>query len=72
MAIQLQAHDYVAIQAPDTILMREYVMCLSCFLPSSPAISPAESSYGETLSMLRYASRAKNKPTVNEVMLCSY
>jgi len=32
-------------------------------------ISPAESSYGETLSTLRYASRAKNitnKPTVNE------
>ena len=34
------------------------------------AISPAESSYGETLSTLRYASRAKkiiNRPTVNEV-----
>ena len=39
--------------------------------PNLPlAISPAESSYGETLSTLRYASRAKNitnKPTVNEV-----
>ena len=36
------------------------------------AISPAESSYGETLSTLRYASRAKkiiNRPTVNEVYL---
>lgn len=34
------------------------------------AISPAETSYGETLSTLRYASRAKNivnRPTVNEV-----
>ena len=37
------------------------------------AVSPAESSYGETLSTLRYASRAKNivnKPTINEV--CVY
>ena len=34
------------------------------------AISPAEVSFGETLSTLRYASRAKNivnKPIVNEV-----
>ena len=34
------------------------------------AISPAEVSFGETLSTLRYASRAKNivnKPVVNEV-----
>ena len=34
------------------------------------AISPAKSSYGETLSTLRYSSRAKNivnEPTVNEV-----
>jgi len=34
-------------------------------------VSPAESSYGETLSTLRYASRAKNivnKPVVNEVI----
>ena len=33
------------------------------------AVSPADSSYGETLSTLRYASRAKaiiNKPVVNE------
>ena len=38
----------------------------------SLAISPAESSYEETLSTLRYASRAKNimnKPVVNEVRL---
>jgi len=45
-----------------------YVIILTPGLPS--AISPAESSYGETLSTLRYASRAKNitnKPTVNEV-----
>jgi len=44
-----------------------YVIILTPGLPS--AISPAESSYGETLSTLRYASRAKNitnKPTVNE------
>ena len=36
----------------------------------SSAISPAEENYGETLSTLRYASRAKNivnKPIVNEV-----
>ena len=44
------------------------------FHPTSPshpqAVSPAVSSYGETLSTLRYASRAKsivNKPVVNEV-----
>lgn len=33
------------------------------------AVSPAEVNYGETLSTLRYASRAKNivnSPTVNE------
>ena len=42
-----------------------YVTVLHC-----AAVAPAESSYGETLSTLRYASRAKNivnKPTVNEV-----
>ncbi len=35
------------------------------------AFSPAEMCYGETLSTLRYASRAKNivnKPVVNEVL----
>ena len=35
------------------------------------AISPAECNYGETLSTLRYAHRAKsiiNRPTINEVM----
>ena len=34
------------------------------------AVSPADSNYGETLSALRYANRAKNilnRPTVNEV-----
>lgn len=39
---------------------------LFCFL----AISPAECNYGETLSTLRYAHRAKsiiNMPTINEV-----
>ena len=33
------------------------------------AISPADCNYGETLSTLRYANRAKNiinKPTINE------
>ena len=33
------------------------------------AVSPADCNYGETLSTLRYANRAKNivnKPTVNE------
>lgn len=39
---------------------------MTCFLA---AISPADVNYGETLSTLRYANRAKNiinKPTVNE------
>lgn len=34
-----------------------------------PDISPADVNYGETLSTLRYANRAKNiinKPTINE------
>lgn len=38
----------------------------------SSAISPAEANYGESLSTLRYASRAKNivnKPVVNEVSM---
>lgn len=37
--------------------------------PLLTAISPADVNYGETLSTLRYASRAKNivnSPTVNE------
>ncbi len=36
------------------------------------AVSPAEVNYGETLSTLRYASRAMkivNKPVINEVSL---
>lgn len=36
---------------------------------STLAVSPADCNYGETLSTLRYANRAKNivnKPTVNE------
>ena len=40
-------------------------MCIHDF----SAISPADCNYGETLSTLRYANRAKNiinKPTVNE------
>ena len=44
-----------------------FACCLWCVCL---AISPADSSYGETLSTLRYASRAKNivnEPTVNEV-----
>lgn len=40
------------------------------FSPAFPsAISPADVNYGETLSTLRYANRAKNiinKPTINE------
>lgn len=37
--------------------------------PFFSAISPADVNYGETLSTLRYANRAKNiinKPTINE------
>ena len=46
-------------------------MCVHCFFA---AISPADVNYGETLSTLQYANRAKNiinKPTVNEVGLTS-
>lgn len=38
-------------------------------LVSATAVSPANVNYGETLSTLRYANRAKNiinKPTINE------
>ena len=38
----------------------------------SQAVSPADVNYGETLSTLRYASRAMkivNKPVINEVSL---
>lgn len=41
--------------------------CLKLFLFA--AVSPADVNYGETLSTLRYANRAKNiinKPTINE------
>ena len=52
---------------PATLFNNEY------FSPSFPsAISPADVNYGETLSTLRYANRAKNiinKPTINEVTL---
>lgn len=40
-----------------------------CLLSTTQAVSPADCNYGETLSTLRYANRAKNivnKPTVNE------
>ena len=40
--------------------------------PFRTAVSPADVNYGETLSTLRYANRAKNiinRPTVNEVGL---
>ena len=46
------------------------VTCGGFFVCFFPAISPAVENYGETLSTLRYASRAKNivnKPVVNEV-----
>ncbi|KAF9809774.1 hypothetical protein SFRURICE_000255, partial [Spodoptera frugiperda] len=39
------------------------------FIPYRDSISPADCNYGETLSTLRYANRAKNiinKPTINE------
>lgn len=45
--------------------MRSYLICIYF----CPAISPADVNYGETLSTLRYANRAKNiinKPTINE------
>ena len=46
------------------------VVTITLSLPT--AVSPAECNYGETLSTLRYASRAKNivnKPVVNEVII---
>lgn len=48
--------------------MNAFLNCFICFL--SVAISPASSSYNETMSTLRYAANAKNiinKPRVNEV-----
>lgn len=47
-------------------LMVLYELFLNSFFS---AISPADVNYGETLSTLRYANRAKNiinKPTINE------
>lgn len=44
-------------------------VCIFPWRPLTAAISPADVNYGETLSTLRYASRAKNivnSPTVNE------
>lgn len=44
-------------------------LLLMLILFLSIAISPADVNYGETLSTLRYANRAKNiinKPTINE------
>jgi hypothetical protein len=43
-----------------------FIWCFDIFVA---AISPADCNYGETLSTLRYANRAKNiinKPTINE------
>ena len=51
------------------VIMIDTKICYSLNITLT-AISPAESSYGEILSTLRYASRAKkiiNRPTVNEV-----
>lgn len=44
--------------------------CITLLSVLIPAVSPASSSYNETISTLRYASNAKNiinKPRVNEV-----
>jgi len=49
-------------------------VCDAIFILSS-AVSPAECNYGETLSTLRYAQRAKNiinRPTVNEVNVLGF
>ena len=55
---------------------REIILSIVGKCPFIPlAISPGESSYGETLSTLRYSSRAKNivnEPTVNEVLYMSH
>ncbi len=48
--------------------------CVAAQHTHASAISPAEICYGESLSTLRYASRAKNivnKPVVNEVACLS-
>lgn len=42
---------------------------MQCLSSPTLAVSPADVNYGETLSTLRYANRAKNiinKPTINE------
>ncbi len=47
----------------------EGISCIWDLKYCCPAISPADVNYGETLSTLRYANRAKNiinKPTINE------
>ncbi len=47
----------------------EGISCMWDLKYFCPAISPADVNYGETLSTLRYANRAKNiinKPTINE------
>lgn len=52
-----------------TFLLSIKVGLICCFF-FFKAISPSDSCYGETLSTLRYADRAKNiinAPTVNEV-----
>ena len=62
-------HNHAMINIIIVKLSYRYVYISLC-----AAISPAEVSFGETLSTLRYASRAKNivnKPVVNEVCSAS-
>lgn len=52
------------------VLNRWLFKSFKCYWVCVAAVSPATSSYNETLSTLRYAAHAKNivnKPRVNEV-----
>ena len=57
---------YIITLRPQHEFRFTYLVLLCIFVA---AISPADCNYGETLSTLRYANRAKNiinKPTINE------
>lgn len=52
---------------------KRVTLSFKCYWVCVAAVSPATSSYNETLSTLRYAAHAKNivnKPRVNEVSGC--
>lgn len=55
--------------------VQNFLYCDEYFYYVYVAVSPCQYSYAETLSTLRYASRAKNiinKPKINEVRILIY